>query len=135
MPSLLPLLCLPWFHSCIMPQWHCSFFQRGCLCDFRWKEENQSCWQWAKSRVEWSECSSQELWAAHSETRNEEQLTRHVEKHLCETNVSFFFFFFSLQGLEFDLKGLALDASSFIDVIVKDYETIGHDKYVIVKLL
>uniref|UniRef100_A0A3Q2YKB9 Myoferlin n=1 Tax=Hippocampus comes TaxID=109280 RepID=A0A3Q2YKB9_HIPCM len=31
------------------------------------------------------------------------------------------------EGLEFDLKGLALDASSFIDVIVKDYETIGHD--------
>ncbi|XP_019715398.1 myoferlin isoform X2 [Hippocampus comes] len=34
------------------------------------------------------------------------------------------------EGLEFDLKGLALDASSFIDVIVKDYETIGHDKFI-----
>lgn len=33
------------------------------------------------------------------------------------------------QILEFDLKGLPLDASSFIDVVVKDYETIGKDKY------
>ncbi len=32
--------------------------------------------------------------------------------------------------LEFDLKGSSLDASSFIDVVVKDYETIGKDKYV-----
>lgn len=34
------------------------------------------------------------------------------------------------QVLEFDLKGSALEESSFIDVIVKDYETIGKDKYV-----
>uniref|UniRef100_A0A673XXP3 Myoferlin n=1 Tax=Salmo trutta TaxID=8032 RepID=A0A673XXP3_SALTR len=34
------------------------------------------------------------------------------------------------EVLEFDLKGSPLDASSFIDVIVKDYETIGKDKYV-----
>uniref|UniRef100_A0A8C7GS74 Myoferlin n=1 Tax=Oncorhynchus kisutch TaxID=8019 RepID=A0A8C7GS74_ONCKI len=33
------------------------------------------------------------------------------------------------EVLEFDLKGSPLDASSFIDVIVKDYETIGKDKY------
>lgn len=33
------------------------------------------------------------------------------------------------QILEFDLKGSPLDASSFIDVVVKDYETIGKDKY------
>uniref|UniRef100_A0A8C7RBK1 C2 domain-containing protein n=1 Tax=Oncorhynchus mykiss TaxID=8022 RepID=A0A8C7RBK1_ONCMY len=34
------------------------------------------------------------------------------------------------EVLEFDLKGSPLDASSFIDVIVKDYETIGKDKYI-----
>ncbi|XP_077437415.1 myoferlin isoform X2 [Vanacampus margaritifer] len=34
------------------------------------------------------------------------------------------------EGLEFDLKGSALDASSFIDVVVKDYETIGHHKFI-----
>uniref|UniRef100_A0A8C7HF93 Myoferlin n=1 Tax=Oncorhynchus kisutch TaxID=8019 RepID=A0A8C7HF93_ONCKI len=34
------------------------------------------------------------------------------------------------EVLEFDLKGSPLDASSFLDVIVKDYETIGKDKYV-----
>lgn len=34
----------------------------------------------------------------------------------------------SLQVLEFDLKGSSLDASSFITVVVKDYETIGKDK-------
>lgn len=33
-----------------------------------------------------------------------------------------------LQVLEFDLKGSALDSSSYIDVIVKDYETLGKDK-------
>lgn len=33
-----------------------------------------------------------------------------------------------LQVLEFDLKGSSLDASSFITVVVKDYETIGKDK-------
>lgn len=33
-----------------------------------------------------------------------------------------------LQVLEFDLKGSPLDASSFINVVVKDYETIGKDK-------
>lgn len=32
------------------------------------------------------------------------------------------------QVLEFDLKGTALDSASCIDVIVKDYETIGKDK-------
>ncbi|TSK22735.1 Myoferlin [Bagarius yarrelli] len=32
--------------------------------------------------------------------------------------------------LEFDLKGSPLDASSFIDVVVKDYETIGKDKLI-----
>lgn len=32
------------------------------------------------------------------------------------------------QVLEFDLKGAALDSGSCIDVIVKDYETIGKDK-------
>lgn len=34
------------------------------------------------------------------------------------------------QIIEFDLKGTPLDSSSFIDVVVKDYETIGKDKYV-----
>ncbi|KAL0992853.1 hypothetical protein UPYG_G00099800 [Umbra pygmaea] len=34
------------------------------------------------------------------------------------------------ERLEFDLKGSPLDASSFIDVIVKDYETIGKDKLI-----
>lgn len=38
--------------------------------------------------------------------------------------------FLHSQVLEFDLKGSSLDASSFIDVVVKDYETIGKDKYV-----
>ncbi|XP_036404450.1 myoferlin-like isoform X2 [Megalops cyprinoides] len=34
------------------------------------------------------------------------------------------------EVLEFDLKGSPLDSSSFIDVIVKDYETIGKDKFI-----
>uniref|UniRef100_A0A8C8K8N2 C2 domain-containing protein n=1 Tax=Oncorhynchus tshawytscha TaxID=74940 RepID=A0A8C8K8N2_ONCTS len=34
------------------------------------------------------------------------------------------------EVLEFDLKGSPLDASSFIDVIVKDYETIGKDIFI-----
>ncbi|XP_073345751.1 myoferlin isoform X3 [Pagrus major] len=33
------------------------------------------------------------------------------------------------EVLEFDLKGTALDSSSYVDVIVKDYETIGKDKF------
>ncbi|KAK9529891.1 hypothetical protein VZT92_011440 [Zoarces viviparus] len=33
------------------------------------------------------------------------------------------------EALEFDLKGTGLDSSSYIDVIVKDYETIGRDKF------
>uniref|UniRef100_A0A8C7TQZ6 Myoferlin n=1 Tax=Oncorhynchus mykiss TaxID=8022 RepID=A0A8C7TQZ6_ONCMY len=33
------------------------------------------------------------------------------------------------EVLEFDLKGSVLDSSSYIDVIVKDYETIGKDKF------
>ncbi|XP_075890689.1 myoferlin-like isoform X2 [Nelusetta ayraudi] len=33
------------------------------------------------------------------------------------------------EVLEFDLKGKALDSASFIDVVVKDYETIGKDKF------
>uniref|UniRef100_A0A8B9L8B5 Myoferlin like n=1 Tax=Astyanax mexicanus TaxID=7994 RepID=A0A8B9L8B5_ASTMX len=32
------------------------------------------------------------------------------------------------EVLEFDLKGSALDSSSFVEVVVKDYETIGKDK-------
>ncbi|XP_015799663.3 myoferlin [Nothobranchius furzeri] len=34
------------------------------------------------------------------------------------------------EVLEFDLKGVSLDASSFINVIVKDYETIGKHKFI-----
>ncbi|XP_067092623.1 myoferlin [Osmerus mordax] len=34
------------------------------------------------------------------------------------------------EVLEFDLKGSPLDSSSFIDVVVKDYETIGKDKFI-----
>ncbi|XP_069547485.1 myoferlin isoform X3 [Brachyistius frenatus] len=33
------------------------------------------------------------------------------------------------EVLEFDLKGTALDSSSYIDVIVKDYETLGKNKF------
>ncbi|XP_067433137.1 myoferlin-like isoform X5 [Thunnus thynnus] len=33
------------------------------------------------------------------------------------------------EVLEFDLKGTPLDSSSYLDVIVKDYETIGKDKF------
>lgn len=33
-----------------------------------------------------------------------------------------------LQAVEFDLKGARLDSTSHIDVIVKDYETIGKNK-------
>uniref|UniRef100_A0A3Q3DZR5 Myoferlin like n=1 Tax=Labrus bergylta TaxID=56723 RepID=A0A3Q3DZR5_9LABR len=40
------------------------------------------------------------------------------------------FLFLLMQVLEFDLKGSALDASSFINVVVKDYETIGKDKLI-----
>ncbi|XP_076856143.1 myoferlin isoform X1 [Brachyhypopomus gauderio] len=34
------------------------------------------------------------------------------------------------ETLEFDLKGSSLDSSSFIDVIVKDYETVGKNKFI-----
>ncbi|XP_035001217.1 myoferlin isoform X2 [Hippoglossus stenolepis] len=34
------------------------------------------------------------------------------------------------EVLEFDLKGTPLDASSYIDVVVKDYETIGQNKFI-----
>uniref|UniRef100_A0A669ECN9 Myoferlin n=1 Tax=Oreochromis niloticus TaxID=8128 RepID=A0A669ECN9_ORENI len=34
------------------------------------------------------------------------------------------------EVLEFDLKGSPLDASSFLNVVVKDYETIGKDKFI-----
>uniref|UniRef100_UPI0037E7FE4C myoferlin isoform X2 n=1 Tax=Semicossyphus pulcher TaxID=241346 RepID=UPI0037E7FE4C len=34
------------------------------------------------------------------------------------------------EVLEFDLKGSPLDTSSFINVVVKDYETIGKDKFI-----
>ncbi|XP_030603526.1 myoferlin isoform X1 [Archocentrus centrarchus] len=34
------------------------------------------------------------------------------------------------EVFEFDLKGSPLDASSFLDVIVKDYETIGKHKFI-----
>ncbi|XP_016138743.1 myoferlin-like [Sinocyclocheilus grahami] len=34
------------------------------------------------------------------------------------------------ETLEFDLKGVPLDSSSYIDVIVKDYETLGKDKLI-----
>ncbi|XP_008319982.1 myoferlin [Cynoglossus semilaevis] len=34
------------------------------------------------------------------------------------------------EVLEFDLKGSSLDASSFIEVVVKDYERIGKDKFI-----
>lgn len=34
----------------------------------------------------------------------------------------------SSQVLEFDLKGTPLDSASCIDVVVKDYETLGKDK-------
>ncbi|KAJ3610380.1 hypothetical protein NHX12_022472 [Muraenolepis orangiensis] len=34
------------------------------------------------------------------------------------------------EVLEFDLKGIALDPSSHIDVVVKDYETVGKDKFI-----
>ncbi|XP_031699126.1 myoferlin-like isoform X3 [Anarrhichthys ocellatus] len=34
------------------------------------------------------------------------------------------------EVLEFDLKGTGLDSSSYIDVIVKDYETIGKNKFI-----
>ncbi|XP_026170896.1 myoferlin isoform X7 [Mastacembelus armatus] len=34
------------------------------------------------------------------------------------------------EVLEFDLKGTPLDSSSYIDVVVKDYETIGKDKFI-----
>lgn len=34
------------------------------------------------------------------------------------------------EVLEFDLKGSSLDTSSFITVVVKDYETIGKDKFI-----
>ncbi|XP_036430127.1 myoferlin isoform X1 [Colossoma macropomum] len=34
------------------------------------------------------------------------------------------------EVVEFDLKGSSLDSSSFIEVVVKDYETIGKDKFI-----
>ncbi|XP_051968230.1 myoferlin isoform X1 [Xyrauchen texanus] len=34
------------------------------------------------------------------------------------------------ETLEFDLKGAPLDSSSYIDVIVKDYETLGKDRLI-----
>lgn len=35
-----------------------------------------------------------------------------------------------VQILEFDLKGIPLDISSSLQIIVKDFETIGQNKYV-----
>ncbi|XP_056626816.1 myoferlin isoform X1 [Triplophysa dalaica] len=34
------------------------------------------------------------------------------------------------ETLEFDLKGVPLDSASYIDVIVKDFETLGKDKFI-----
>ncbi len=39
------------------------------------------------------------------------------------------------QIIEFDLKVPPLDSSSFIDVVVKDYETIGKDSMLITSVL
>lgn len=43
----------------------------------------------------------------------------------------FVFHLFFIQILEFDLKGIALDNSSSLTIIVKDFETIGQNKYVL----
>lgn len=47
----------------------------------------------------------------------------------CKYNLVLLWFF--VQILEFDLKGIALDNSSSLTIIVKDFETIGQNKYVI----
>lgn len=55
-------------------------------------------------------------------------IDKNVASSVSAWHSSYCIFFLSLQVLEFDLKGTALDSSSNIDVIVKDYETIGKDK-------
>lgn len=47
----------------------------------------------------------------------------------CSYNLGLLHFF--VQILEFDLKGIALDNSSSLTIIVKDFETIGQNKYVL----
>lgn len=47
----------------------------------------------------------------------------------CNYNLVLLNFF--VQILEFDLKGIALDNSSSLTIIVKDFETIGQNKYVV----
>jgi len=48
---------------------------------------------------------------------------------ICHYNLGLLHFF--VQILEFDLKGIALDNSSSLTIIVKDFETIGQNKYVL----
>lgn len=93
-----------------------------CLNTSRWKKENQSYPKWVKSCVEWGECNTLTL--------------RHLLLKMRCPNIDYvtvydtgFFSCLPVQILEFDLKGSPLDSSSFIDVVVKDYETIGKDKY------
>lgn len=53
-----------------------------------------------------------------------------VNLHMtCNYNLGLLCFF--VQILEFDLKGIALDNSSSLTIIVKDFETIGQNKYVV----
>lgn len=47
----------------------------------------------------------------------------------CNYNLGLLHFF--VQILEFDLKGIGLDNSSSLTIIVKDFETIGQNKYVL----
>lgn len=113
-------ICVSWSNTMLPPFcfWPINLVYPHCPC--RWEEENQSNWQWAESCLEWSKwgikanckvCMDSyilEMRAAVASVWNEMSLW--------------------LQVLEFDLKGSPLDASSFINVVVKDYETIGKDK-------
>lgn len=51
-----------------------------------------------------------------------------IVARLCSDDVGAHICSLLSQVLEFDLKGTPLDSASGLDVVVKDYETIGKDK-------
>lgn len=114
---------------------------------FRWEEENQIYRQWVEPFLEWGSWQSHFSSSIYHYFDNLkviplccnilQKLT--IINKLCHSTYGrsrsyclfvikpLVYIFFS-QVLEFDLKGIPLDSGSQLDVIVKDYETIGKDK-------
>lgn len=91
---------------------------------FRWKEEDKSDWQRVEPCLEWGNphswtdaCSNMQISLG---LLKGFVLMTSIPSDICCSLFS--------QVLEFDLKGTPLDSASCIDVVVKDYETIGKDK-------